>query len=53
MTIYQKGGKEWKERREGRKGGRQRKERREGIEVKKGGKGQKIRLKYLMIIKYS
>lgn len=39
MIIYQKGGKEWKERREGRKGGRQRKERREGIEEKKGGKG--------------
>lgn len=50
MTIYQKGGKEWKERREGRKGGRQRKERREGIEEKKGGK---IGLKYLMIMKYS
>lgn len=50
MTVYQK---EWKERREGRKGGRQRKERKTGIEEKKGVKGHKIRLKYLMIMKYS
>lgn len=53
MPVYQEGGKEWKERREGRKRGRQRKERREGTEEKKGGKGRKIGLKYLMIMKYS